>query len=151
MAIKAVVETLEGVDEAYHSLYTERDGKFEITGVEGMKTAADTDRLSKALKSERDVSAGHKAKLAAFGDHTPDTIEDLQSRFDDAELRLEAAGGDKGPDKEALDKLVETRAGVRIKPLERQFAKLQKEFDTVTGERNALAKERSRNTVVSAV
>ena len=44
MALQIIVETLDDVDEKYHDLYTEKDGKFHLTGVDGMKTQADIDR-----------------------------------------------------------------------------------------------------------
>jgi len=45
MALKIIEENLDAVDAVYHSLYTEKDGKFQLTGVEGMKTDADIQRL----------------------------------------------------------------------------------------------------------
>lgn len=151
MAIKSVVDTLDQVEEAYHSLYSERDGRFELTGVEGMKTDADIARLTKALNSERDVSSGYKTRLSSFGEHTPELIEELQGKIEDAELRLAAAGKEGGPDKETIDKLVETRSNMRMKPVERSLDKLKKEMELVTGERNALAAERQRSTISSSV
>ena len=58
MKLKLVVEKLDEIDSKYHDLYTEKDGKYEFTGVEGIKTQADIDRLQTALTKER---ADHKS------------------------------------------------------------------------------------------
>ena len=45
MALKAIYERAEEIPEDFSALFTERDGRYELTGVAGMKTAAaDTTR-----------------------------------------------------------------------------------------------------------
>lgn len=60
--LKAQIDTLDGVDEKYHGLYQEKDGKYHLTGVE----LPDVDGLKSALQSERENAkklAADKAEL----------------------------------------------------------------------------------------
>ena len=54
MALKAILASLEGLDEHVAALYTPRGDKFElgveIEGVEGIKTFTDFNRLNEALR-----------------------------------------------------------------------------------------------------
>ena len=43
MALQATHDKLDDIPEAYRDLYTERDGKYELTGIAGIKTAADVE------------------------------------------------------------------------------------------------------------
>lgn len=151
MSLTAVVENLDGVDEAFHSLYTERDGKFEITGIEGMRTSADVERVQEALRKERIVASGYKTKLGGFGERTPETIEEMETQVEDLTTQIEGLKREGGPNDEDLDKLVETRSVARIRPIERTLAKVTKQLEEITGERNTLAAERTRGSVVAAV
>ena len=53
MGLKAVVDGLNDIEEPFRPLYQERNGKFELNGVEGMRTQADVDRLLKKADEER--------------------------------------------------------------------------------------------------
>lgn len=81
MALKAILAKLDEVEEQYRSLYTERNGKFEFTGVEGLKTQADIDRqLAANQKVRTDLTAAQTAlktandKLATFEGLEPDDV-----------------------------------------------------------------------------
>lgn len=116
MAIKAVVDNLEGIDERYHDLYTEKNGKFELTGIEGMKTEADVTRLSSALEKERNDHKGTKKKFEVFADRKPEEIlADL-----DSIPALKAAAEGKLDDAKIND-LVEKRIGAKLGPVERKL------------------------------
>jgi len=54
------VDTLDGVEEGYKSLYSEHEGKFRLK-VQGIDPA---DELKKALANERNLSKEAKAKLS---------------------------------------------------------------------------------------
>ena len=81
MAIKAILADIGEVDEKYRDLYTQKGDKWELTGVEGIKTQADIDRLNGSLTKERTDHAKTKAdlkvatdKVASFGDLDPDDV-----------------------------------------------------------------------------
>lgn len=70
--LKTVVDTLDGLDEAMHSLYAETDGKF-VLQVEGVDSHPDVANLKSAYertKADRDAARQErdtlKAKVADF-------------------------------------------------------------------------------------
>jgi len=92
MLLKQKLTTLEGLDAAFHSLYTEQsDGSFLLTGVEGMKTQSDIDKVTQALIKERGDHKATKAKFELLGDQDP---VDLLAQLDRIK-ELEAAAGGK--------------------------------------------------------
>lgn len=121
MALQIIVETLDDVDEKYHDLYTEKDGKFELTGVEGMKTKADVDRLQTALTKERAEHKNLKERVKLLGDRK---IEDVIVELDRIPELEAAAKGDKN-----VDELVEAKLRAKIVPIERERDKYAKELD----------------------
>ncbi len=95
-------------------LYTERDGNFELTGIQGVKSEADVRRLQLSLEKERGdhKSTRDKAKVWGEMDH-----EEVMGRLDRIP-ELEAAAADK-IDEAKLEEMAESRALTRLKPLER--------------------------------
>lgn len=79
MALKVLLETLDGVDDATKLLYTERDGKF-VLDVEGIDDHPDVSNLKNAYsrtKEDREKAkteaAALKAKIADLEKGAPDT------------------------------------------------------------------------------
>jgi hypothetical protein len=141
MALKAILDTLEGVDEPFKTLYTEREGKFLLTGIEGVKTDADVARVTTALQAEKNAAKELKAQLASFT--ALGELPDLQSRLDRI-AELEAAAGGK-LDEAGIEKIAEARLKTRIAPVERELTKAQQ----IAAERQAvidgfIQKEKSR-------
>ena len=121
MALKAVVEKIDDVEEAFRPLYTERNGKFEITGIEGMKTQGDVDRIQASLVKERNDHKLTKDKFTVFADLD---LADVQAKLDKyPELEAAAAGK---LDEKQLDSLVEGRIKTRLAPLERELGTARK-------------------------
>lgn len=117
MPLKAIVDNLDDVPEHFHELYVEKNGKYEISGIEGMKTQADVDRLQVALSKERADHKMVKDKFAPLADRDPSEILKSLDRIPE----LEAAATGK-LDQTKLDELVETRVKGRIVPIEREKA-----------------------------
>jgi hypothetical protein len=147
MALKAVYDKIDDIDEPYRELYSERNGKFELTGIEGVKTQADVDRLSTSLVKERDAHKATKTLVDTYG--ALGKPEDLQAKLDRiAELEAAAAGK---LDEEQINKLVEGRIKTRLAPTEREKAKLDEALQEANKRLQAYeAKERQR-TVHDAV
>lgn len=151
MAFK-LVSVLDSIDDLPDSidprtLYTEKDGKFELVG-EGIKTPADIERLNKALKKERDEHKATKGKVAAYGDWTLEAIEELEERA----VTAEAATGGKGrPSQEAIDKVV----AVQVEKLKRDHDKIVKglteQITTLTGENVNLMGEKKKRTLRDSI
>lgn len=117
MGLKINEETLDAVDEIYHSLYTEQEGKFVLTGIDGMKTDADISRMNVALTKERAATNELKQKFSILAGKDP--IEILASLDRIPELEALAAGNK--VDDEKIETIVETRLRAKLNPLERQL------------------------------
>lgn len=131
MGLKAIYDTIDEIPEVHRELYTERNGKFELTGIEGVKTQADVDRLTTGLTKERDAHKATKALVDQYAALGP--IEELHSKLDRiAELEAAAAGK---LDDEAINKLVEGRLRTKLSPIERELgntkAKLQQSEEKI--------------------
>lgn len=114
MKLKYKYAKAEDIPEGFESLYTEKGGEFVLTGVEGIKTQEDTDRLQRSLTAER---TAHKATKDAFKVLDGMDLEDVVSKLDRFD-ELEALAG--GKDTKDVDAIVETRIKSRLAPLERE-------------------------------
>lgn len=139
--LKAIYESSEEIPEGYADLYVERDGKFELAEVEGIKTTADIERLDKALKAERAEHAKTKTRVKAFGAYTPEQIEEMTTQLEEMKAQLEAGGK---PDAAALDKLVEAKLPAHLKPLQRKIEELQAEREALATENQGLKGDKIR-------
>lgn len=140
MGIKAIIDKLEDVDEKYRDLYRERNGKFELTEVEGAKTQADVDRVQVALGKEREEHKKTKEKYSIFADLDPAEVQAKLDKFPE----LEAAAKGKLNDEE-INKIVEGRLNTVKAPLEREINKLKAQNSDFEGKiRDFTAKERQR-------
>ena len=122
MSLTVAHKTLEEIPEAYQDLYSKQGEQFVLTGIGGIKTQGDVDRLTESLRKERSDHREVKDRLAVWGDldHT-----DVMGKIDRiGELELAAKGK---MDDEAIDTLVETRLVSRIAPVERQLEAMTKE------------------------
>ena len=127
MKLKAIVASLTEVPAEFHVLYTERNGQFEMTGVDGMKTQADIDRIQVSLVKERNDHKALKDKVATLGRPIEEIIPIL-----DKVPELEAAA--KGNiDEGKINEIVESRIKVRIAPLEREKQTLTEKVNELTG------------------
>ena len=96
MALKAVLETLEGVDDAIQPLYTETDGKF-VLAVEGVDEHPEVANLRNAYtrtKEDREKAKGEahtlKAQIEELKKTAPDTAA-TQAKLSQMQEQLEAA------------------------------------------------------------
>lgn len=146
MALKAVVDNLDDVDEGLREQYKETThpetkAKVYVLDLENLAALPDVVRLNTSLRKERDEHKGTKAKLApfaAFGDPTK-----LQEQLDRIP-ELEAAAEGKLDDSK-INAIVEGRVKTKLAPLERELGQLR----TQVGEKDKViegftAKERSR-------
>lgn len=148
--LQAVHDSIEEIPEAYRDLYTEKNGKFEVTGIQGVKTQGDIDRLQTALTKERAEHGETKDKLNVWADldHT-ETLAKLD-RIPDLEKAAEGKLDDQAID-EMVNRRVEQTINSRLAPIERDNKNLKKELENVSGERDTLASEKRTRTVHDAV
>ena len=118
MSLDYTVETLENVSEEHKGLYLEKDGKF-ILDVTGVKPLEEFNTVYTALGKERDLHKEVKTKLKGYGDHTPESIQELNNRL--AELELN------GGSNEAIEERLEKALKIKTAPLyqERDDLKLK--------------------------
>ena len=102
MKLKLSYDKEDDVPEAFKELYTEKDGKFLLTGVEGLRTDTDVGKLQDALKKERAAHDKTKQTLKAFEGIDAEKIRGDLDELE--ELRaVKEAGGNK-PDAAKIDR-----------------------------------------------
>lgn len=116
--LDAEVASLDGIDKNYHALYTQKDGKWLLTGVKGY-TPEERETVTKTLKKERDAASAAvnalKPYKTLFGDKKP---EEIQAQLDRIE-ELEASNGK--VDEAEIEKRAQIRAQTLTKPIERKL------------------------------
>lgn len=150
MALKDVHDKLDEIPEPFRELYTEKNGKFELTGITGVKTSADVARLNESLKKEREEHKATKNALSVWGDLKHDEVVEKLERYPE----LEAASKGKF-DEAKLDALANERAEriakSKLTPVERENARLKQEREALLGENTSLKGEAKQRKVHDAL
>lgn len=122
------LESLDGLPESIdpRTLFTEQDGKFLLTGVAGLKTQADIERIQGALVNERNEHKSTKDKFAALGDADPVELLAKLDRMKELEV---AAAGNKDEMDAKLEELTEARITSRLAPVERERQTLAEQLE----------------------
>lgn len=136
MALEAIYKTEDDIPEQYKELFSERDGQWELSGIKGMKTQADVDRLQDGLNKERTLHKETKTKLVTFEGIDLEQVTKDKDDLAETKIRLEAALKSKGDgfDEEQLNKLVDAKVATKIAPVERENLQLKEENATQAGE-----------------
>jgi len=139
MKLKLKYDSQEDIPDGYADLFTEKDGVWHLTGVEGMKTSEDTEKLSKSLREERAAHKKTKDKLAKLGGDDVDIDEVVSSldELEDLRARIEAGEGGK-VDEKKLEELVEARLKRELRPIERERDQLKSRNQELEGETKQL-------------
>lgn len=132
----------EDVPQEYLALYEEKGGEWVLTGVAGIKTQEDVDRLSESLRKEREDHKETKRTLAKFGELDPDETLSKLDRIEE----LEAASGGK-LDETKINEMVETRLRSKTAPLERQIKALETELGDSKQSLEEYQKKDTRRTI----
>lgn len=152
MALKDVHETLEEIPEQYRELYTEKNGQWECTGIEGLKTSADFARLNSAHDLEKKQHKATKEKLAPWLELDLDVTKVQENLHRLPEL--EAAAKDKLDDAK-IEEIVQRRVDGTIKsrtaPLEAQLKSVTRERDEFKTENEGWVGKDRRRTVRSEI
>jgi len=139
--LKLILDSLDDLPEHFHELYTEKDGKFVLTGIENMPSADEVKKLKTEAGARRIELADLKKKYASLDDKgTPDEILAQLDRIEE----LEAAASGKIDD-DKINTMVEARVKKQLAPVERERDKLKKDLDEATGKINEFSeKDRKR-------
>lgn len=120
MKIKAQYATQEEVPADYVDLYEEKDGKWVLTQVEGVRSEEEFTRVHGALTKERNDHRETKGKISLLGGRD---INEVVADLDKIEEYKIAA--DAGKDEHKVEKLVESRLRTKIAPIERERDQLK--------------------------
>lgn len=144
MALGTSHDKIEDIPEQYRDLYTEQDGRFVCTGIAGMKTQDDIDRIQGGLVKERADHKTTKASLHVWDgmDHTE--ITGKMDRF--AELEV-AAKGNKDEMDAKLEELTEARVITRLAPVERENKTLKTRCDELEVRATTLQAEKTQRVI----
>lgn len=150
MKLKLVYGTQEDIPNGYEALYTEKDGKWHLTGVEGMKTSEDISRLTESLRKEREDHKKVKDVLAKLGgpDLDADALVEKLDEYEELKLRVESGEGGKIDDKK-VEELVEQRVQRRLAPVERERDRLKTRNTELETENGTLKGTITRGTIES--
>lgn len=145
MELELIYDSADQIPSGYEALFTERGGKWHLTGVRGMKTQGDIDRLKTSLDKEREEHSATKEKLrdldrAAGGKGA----EELQEILDEIEeLKIKASGKD-SVDEAKIEELVSRRVDREVSKIQRKLDKSETELGEMTSKHTQLVSEIER-------
>lgn len=150
MVLKTVHDKIDDIPEQYRDLYTEKAGKFELTGIVGVKTEADVQRVQKSLDSERTSHKETKEKLKLWGDLDP---EETHAKLDKIPALEKAAAGklDDATIAELANKQADQMLKSKLGPVERQLAQKTKEAADLLAANQTFSQKDERRDVSDAV
>lgn len=126
MALKAILDSLDNVDESLKELYEEKDGKF-VLKIDGVREHPEVTALKNAYDAEKDK----RAKAAEERDELKKKVEQIPDDFDPDEYeKLKAHGA---PDEDVQKKVEDAR--------ERERKRHEKTIEKLTAERDELAQK----------
>ncbi len=149
MPLKAIYENKSDIPEAHVELFTEREGKWELTGVEGIKTQGDVDRVQDTLRKVRIDLTEANTKLGKFKDLDAEEVFKLKDENEELKAQLEAGGGK--IDDEKVQALVTSRVNREIAPIKRERDTLLEEKTTLTGQVGELQTSITTGKIRSAI
>jgi len=129
MKLKTVYATVEEIPEGYGDLYTERNGQWELTAVEGVKTQADVDRVQESLRKERADHKATKDKFTPFAELDPAEVLEKLEGYDSLVEQNEALKAGGQFDEAKAEPIIQARVRQAIGPLERDKVSLQKQIE----------------------
>lgn len=129
-------ESADDIPEGYDKLYTEKEGKWHLTGIKGLKTQADITKLTTTVTKLRGELKTANDKLTAFGSLDPETLADDMAELETLRAEKEAGGGK--IDESKIAPIVEARVKSATAKLERERDKLRTDLEAATNENGEL-------------
>lgn len=160
MSLNYIHDKLEDIPTEYQGLYSERGGKYVLTGIAGIKTQADVDAMARARDHEKNTANGYRARLdkvhfkgksfAEMGDDEFGKAVEALDKYDE----LEASAGK--VDDEKINQIVESRVKTKVAPIERERDTLRNQLgestkkneDYATRERNRQIRDAARKAAI---
>lgn len=148
--LKHQYDNQDDIPEEYRGIYSEKAGKWEPTGISGIRTQADVDRLQSALDKEKNDHKQVREKLAAWGDLGE--VDDVHKKLDRIP-ELEAAAKGKLDENEIetiVQKRVEGTIRSQLLPVERQLKKVTTERDDLLSKNQDFVKKENQRLIHDA-
>lgn len=145
MDLELVYDSKDAIPAGFDALYAERDGKFQLTGIRGLKTQADVDAVQTGLRKEREEHKATKEKFAPFSQYDPVKLAD-----DLAELETLRVTGGK-VDNSKIEDLVAARLAKEKGPLTREMDQMRKDLEAATMRGDGLQKALNTRIIGDAV
>lgn len=111
------MDTADDIPETYRELYAEQNGKWVLTGISGIKTQVDVDRVLEAKRKEVDAHNETKNKFRVWEGLNHEEVSAKLAEYDEMKIKLEGAGK---LDEDKINQIVETRIKARISPVEKE-------------------------------
>lgn len=127
--LKTIYDNEADIPEGYAALYTERNGKWELTGVTGVKTQADIDRVQSALVKERGDHKTLKDLYRPFEGLDPEVLLAQETELEETKAQLAAIKADGTIDETKLEPIIAARVAQKVAPIERDKLALQRKLD----------------------
>lgn len=149
MKLKLKYASEDEIPEGYKELFSEQNGEWVLTGIEGMKTDGDIAKVRASLEEERKAHKKTKDRLRTFVELSDEELEEVQAKLDKYD-ELEAAAGGK-LDENKINELAEKRANALKAPLERDLKKANDRLAELEAEAESLKAEKRTRTIHDAV
>lgn len=138
------------VPDQHRELFTEKGGKWEFTGVAGLRSAEEFTRIDTALKKERKDHAAAKAVLAKWGEYNPDDVIPKLDNIEALEQQYKS-GPDAAKNEEAISKRVEAALKAKLAPLERANKELAEKLRASEEQVSTYSTKERKRTIRDAV
>ena len=150
MALNAVHNSIDEIPEQYRDLYTEKSGKYELTGIIGVKTQADIDRLQTSLHKAQQDNKDLKSKFSVWGDMNHEEVMQKLDRIPELEA-LSKGKLDETEIEQIVNQRVEGTIKSQMGPLERQVSSLTQQLEQTSLERDSFAAKEKQRKIHDAV
>lgn len=148
MQLSVEHDKIDDIPEEFRALYTEQDDKFVLTGIQGVKSQADIDRIMTGLVKERDEHKTTKASLHVWDGLDHKEVTGKMDRFKELEVMAE---GNKDEMDAKLEELTEARVVTRLAPVERENKTLKTRCEELEALATTLQGEKTQRTIGDAV
>ncbi len=128
-ALKTSYDKIDEIPEAYRDLFVERNGKFDLVGVEGIKTQQDIDKLQEAARKEREAHRETKEKLAKFADVDPDALPGMLEELKEAQAKLATLTAEGKLNETAIDDRIQAAVNRAVGPVTRDKEALARQVE----------------------
>lgn len=127
--LRTIYDTQADIPEGFTDLFTEKNGRFELTAIEGVKTQADIDRVNAALVKERNDHKIARERLQQFGEIDPTTLPALQEELTEARARLDALTAEGKDGEQKVQAQIDAAIARAVGPINRDKDSLNRQLE----------------------